>query len=61
MASAITVPPGGTIIQVLKRSFADVTIDSANGDAVSTTEFLEAAESLTTIFGRGVPYTSYVD
>lgn len=51
MASATTFPPGGTIIQVLKRSFTDVPVDAANGNAVSTSEFLEAAESLTTIFG----------
>ncbi|KAF4994275.1 hypothetical protein FDECE_13167 [Fusarium decemcellulare] len=43
-------PPGGTIVQTFKRSFTDVPIDAANGDAVSTTEFLEAAESLTTMF-----------
>ncbi|QPC76464.1 hypothetical protein HYE68_007216 [Fusarium pseudograminearum] len=43
-------PPGGTIVQSLKRSFVDVPVDAANGDAVSTTEFLEASESLTTIF-----------
>lgn len=48
---AATIPPGGTIVQTLKRSFVDVPVDSANGDAVSTSEFLEAAESLTTIFG----------
>ena len=55
MASATTFPPGGTILQVLKRSFADVPIDAANGDAISTSEFLEAAESLTTIFGAVSP------
>ncbi|KAL6920821.1 hypothetical protein ACHAPO_004500 [Fusarium lateritium] len=43
-------PPGGTIVQSLKRSFVDVPVDEANGEAVSTTEFLEASESLTTIF-----------
>lgn len=34
-----------------KRSFADVKIDAANDNGISTTEFLEAAESLTTLFG----------
>lgn len=58
MASATTVPPGGTIVQVLKRSFVDVPVDSAAGDAISTSEFLEAAESLTTIFGTTFPYIS---
>ncbi|SPO01405.1 probable het-c2 protein [Cephalotrichum gorgonifer] len=50
MASVTVIPPGATIIQVLKRSFADVPIDAANGSAVLTSEFLEAAEALTTIF-----------
>lgn len=44
-------PPGGTIVQSLKRTFNDVPVDEANGNAVSTVEFLEASESLTTIFG----------
>ena len=55
MASAPTFPPGGTIVQVLKRSFKDVPVDAANGNAISTSEFLEAAESLTTIFGTATP------
>ncbi|KAI5463067.1 glycolipid transfer protein domain-containing protein [Mariannaea sp. PMI_226] len=46
----VVIPPGGTIVQTFKRSFTDVPIDAANGDAVSTPEFLEAAESLTTMF-----------
>ncbi|EPE28491.1 Glycolipid transfer protein, GLTP [Glarea lozoyensis ATCC 20868] len=41
-------PPGGTFLDTLKRSFVDVPIDSEQN--VSTTEFLEAAESLTTLF-----------
>ncbi|KGQ09334.1 Pleckstriny domain-containing family A mem ber 8 [Beauveria bassiana D1-5] len=49
--SAPVIPPGGTIVQTFKRSFVDVPIDEANGRAVGTSEFLEAAESLTTIFG----------
>ncbi|KAM3526918.1 hypothetical protein NHJ13051_003189 [Beauveria bassiana] len=48
--SAPVIPPGGTIVQTFKRSFVDVPIDEANGRAVGTSEFLEAAESLTTIF-----------
>jgi hypothetical protein len=48
MAAAI--PPGGTIVDTFTRSFTDVPVDAANGNAVSTTEFLEAAESLTTMF-----------
>ncbi|RHZ44042.1 GLTP domain-containing protein, partial [Aspergillus thermomutatus] len=45
MAAAI--PPGGTWFDTLKRSFADVPV---NDNAISTTEFLEAAESLVTLF-----------
>ncbi|KAF4978883.1 hypothetical protein FZEAL_4813 [Fusarium zealandicum] len=48
--SAPTFAPGGTILQTFKRSFTDVPVDEANGNAVSTTEFLEAAESLTVMF-----------
>lgn len=42
-----------------KRSFADVKIDAANDNGISTTEFLEAAESLTTLFG--MPLVSSFD
>ena len=56
--STAAYPPGGTIVQSLKRSFADVPVDEANGEAVSTTEFLEASESLTTIFGMTMSQTS---
>ena len=49
--SAPVIPPGSTIVSTFQRSFVDVPIDEANGNAVRTTEFLEAAESLTTIFG----------
>ncbi|KAL4796204.1 glycolipid transfer protein domain-containing protein [Aspergillus venezuelensis] len=34
----------------LKRSFADVPVDNANDNGIHTTEFLEAAESLLTLF-----------
>ena len=46
-----TIPPNGTWFDTIKRSFADVPIDEANGNAISTAEFLEAAESLVTLFG----------
>ncbi|KAH6996591.1 glycolipid transfer protein domain-containing protein [Ilyonectria sp. MPI-CAGE-AT-0026] len=46
--SAPAYPAGGTLVQTFKRSFTDVPIDASN--AVSTTEFLEAAEALTTMF-----------
>jgi hypothetical protein len=42
------IPADGTWFDTLKRSFADVPIDE-NG--IATGEFLEAAESLTTLFG----------
>lgn len=45
------IPPGGTIVQTFKASFTDVSIDADKDNAISTTSFLDAAESLTTIFG----------
>ncbi|KAF2154414.1 glycolipid transfer protein [Myriangium duriaei CBS 260.36] len=47
---APTFPPGGTFFDTLKKSFTDVPIDESKGEAISTTPFLEAAESLTTLF-----------
>lgn len=44
-------PAGGTFLQTFKKSFVDVPIDADNDNAISTSEFLEAAESLTTMFG----------
>lgn len=43
------IPADGTWFDTLKRSFADVPIGADDG--ISTTEFLEAAESLVTLFG----------
>ncbi|KAL4897349.1 glycolipid transfer protein domain-containing protein [Aspergillus ambiguus] len=48
MSAAI--PPGGTWFDTIKRSFADVPVDAGNDNGISTTEFLEAAESLVTLF-----------
>ncbi|KAG5915892.1 hypothetical protein E4U42_007880 [Claviceps africana] len=48
--SAPVIPPGGTIVQTFKQSFAGVSIDADKGNAVDTTQFLDAAESLTTMF-----------
>ncbi|KAI1075763.1 het-c [Whalleya microplaca] len=48
--SAPAIPAGGTLLDTFKRSFVDVPIDADNDNAISTTEFLEAAESLTTMF-----------
>ncbi|KAL2222646.1 glycolipid transfer protein domain-containing protein [Thermoascus aurantiacus ATCC 26904] len=50
MSSTAVIPPDGTWFDTLKRSFADVPIDAANDNAIATTEFLEAAEALTTLF-----------
>lgn len=44
------IPPGGTYLNTLKRSFTDVPVQANNGNAIPTTEFLEAAESLVSIF-----------
>ncbi|KAI5240182.1 putative glycolipid transfer protein HET-C2 [Aureobasidium subglaciale] len=44
---AATYPPGGTFFDTLKRSFSDVPVESGK---IATSEFLEAAESLTTLF-----------
>ncbi|KAF2222777.1 glycolipid transfer protein domain-containing protein [Elsinoe ampelina] len=47
---AAAYPPGGTFFDTLKKKFNQVPIDESNGNAISTDEFLEAAESLTTLF-----------
>lgn len=52
MASTVVIPAGGTWFDTIKKSFADVPIDEANDNGISTTEFLEAAESLVTLFGQ---------
>ncbi|QPH12042.1 hypothetical protein C2857_004072 [Epichloe festucae Fl1] len=49
--SAPVIPPGGTIVQTFRQSFVDVPIDADKGNAIATTQFLDAAESLTSIFG----------
>ncbi|KAI1332409.1 glycolipid transfer protein [Xylariaceae sp. FL0255] len=48
--SAPVIPPGGTLLQTFKRSFVDVPINAEQDNAIGTTEFLEASESLTTMF-----------
>lgn len=42
-------PPGGTYFDG-RKSFADVNYDTAKDNAINTTQFLEASESLTTLF-----------
>lgn len=46
------IPADGTWFDTLNKSFADVPIDAAKDDAISTAEFLEAAEALVTLFGE---------
>ncbi|KAF2194189.1 glycolipid transfer protein [Zopfia rhizophila CBS 207.26] len=48
--AAATYPAGGTFFDTLKKSFTDVPVDASKDNAISTTEFLEAAESLVTLF-----------
>ena len=48
---AAAYPPGGTFFDTLKKNFDQVPIDSSKDNAIATTPFLEAAESLTTLFG----------
>ena len=43
-------PPGGTFFDSGKRSFKDVPVDESKDNAIATTEFLEASESLTALF-----------
>ncbi|KAI9672564.1 MAG: hypothetical protein M1817_003330 [Caeruleum heppii] len=52
MTSATTsvYPPGTTYFDTLKRSFVKVPVHADKDNAISTSEFLEAAESLTTLF-----------
>ncbi|KAG5940512.1 hypothetical protein E4U53_007583 [Claviceps sorghi] len=50
MSAPPVFPPGGTIVQTFKQSFTGVSIDADKGNAVDTTQFLDAAESLTTMF-----------
>ncbi|KAH6718003.1 glycolipid transfer protein domain-containing protein [Leptodontidium sp. 2 PMI_412] len=50
MAAPAAYPPGGTFLDTLKVSFTAVPVDKEKDNAVSTTEFLDAAESLTTLF-----------
>ncbi|EZF69506.1 hypothetical protein H105_07972 [Trichophyton soudanense CBS 452.61] len=50
MATTATIPEGGTWLDTMKRSFEDVPVDESSDNAISTTEFLEAAESLVKLF-----------
>jgi len=52
-----TIPPGGTLLDTFKQTFPGVPIDAENNNAVETTEFLDACESLTTFFGICQPFS----
>jgi len=43
-------PPNGTFFDTLKKSFVHVPVDATKQNAIATTEFLEASESLVTLF-----------
>jgi hypothetical protein len=45
----VAIPADQTWFDTINKSFADVSIGAEDG--ISTTEFLEAAESLVTLFG----------
>lgn len=51
MAAAQVIPEGGTYIDTFKVPFTEVPVDASKGNAISTAEFLEATEALTTMFG----------
>ena len=55
--AAVAIPPGGTLLDTFKQSFTDVPINADKENAIGTSEFLDAAESLTTIFGTCPPKT----
>ena len=59
MSSKPAYPPGGTWFDTLKKSFTDVTLDATNDNAIPTSDFLEAAESLTSLFGMRWPCFLY--
>lgn len=50
MASKATCPAGGTWFDTLQKSFVHVPIDASNGNAIETSAFLDAADSLATLF-----------
>jgi hypothetical protein len=50
--AAVQIPENSTYIDTMKRNFTSVTVDPSNGNAINTEEFLDAAESLTSMFGK---------
>ena len=56
--AATTIPPGGTLLDTFRKSFTDVPVDADKANAIHTTDFLDATESLTSMFGRAPPATN---
>lgn len=49
---SVPFPSGGTWFDTLHKTFDDVPVQASNDNAIPTSDFLEAAESLTTLFGK---------
>lgn len=47
-------PSGGTWFDTLHKTFDDVHVQTDKDNGIPTGEFLEAAQSLTTLFGEGL-------
>lgn len=52
---SVPYPSGGTWFDTLHKTFDDVPVQANNDNAIPTSDFLEAAESLTTLFGKPLP------
>ena len=52
---SVPFPAGGTWFDTLHKTFDDVHVQANNDNGIPTSEFLEAAESLTTLFGEPPP------
>ncbi|KAK5167903.1 hypothetical protein LTR04_006962 [Oleoguttula sp. CCFEE 6159] len=50
MATSKAYPTGGTYFDTMKRNFKNVPVDASKDNAIETSAFLEAAESLTGLF-----------
>ena len=52
---SVPFPSGGTWFDTLHKTFDHVQVEANNDNAIPTSDFLEAAESLTTLFGEPPP------
>lgn len=57
---AAAYPPGGTYFDTVKKNFDQVPVDASKDNAISTTDFLQAAESLTTLFGKSTQVSEWI-